>query len=161
MKSTDRFFKKVRRDGDCWMWTGAVVTNGYGQFYIGKPVSAHRAAWLLFRGPIPSGSWVLHRCDQKRCVNPDHLYLGTARDNARDAVERGQYPSGERHGSRTHLQQFARGERHGSAKLRESDVLAIRSAFSSGAGIRSMARDYNVSEFAIHAIVYRKTWVHI
>lgn len=81
----------------CWLWpTG----KRYGQFwYGGRAMSAHRAAWLLLRGPIPDGLQVLHRCDMPPCVNPAHLFLGTQLVNRRDAMEKGRVASGERVGN--------------------------------------------------------------
>jgi hypothetical protein len=68
---------------------------GYGNFgYQGKSTAAHRTGWILFRGPVPAGMRVLHACDNPPCVNLDHLYLGTQKDNARDMVARGRYASG-------------------------------------------------------------------
>ena len=77
----------------CWLWLGKAVNNcGYGFFgMLNSNILAHRAAWKLFRGEIPDGSLVLHKCDNKLCVNPYHLYLGDKRDNMRDAIERGQW----------------------------------------------------------------------
>ena len=74
----------------CWLWTQALKGDGYGhKHYEGKYQSAHRISWKLNRGPIPDGMFVLHHCDVMRCVNPDHLFLGTHEDNMRDAHEKG------------------------------------------------------------------------
>lgn len=84
---TERFWAKVRRGDGCWEWQAAIRSgSGYGVFQlgVGKQAPAHRVAWTLTRGEIPEGLWVLHHCDNRRCVNPDHLYLGTAKDNCRD-----------------------------------------------------------------------------
>jgi hypothetical protein len=75
----------------CHEWTGAKKANGYGEFYsrsLGR-VLAHRFSWLIHRGKIPAGLMVLHKCHNRGCVNPDHLYIGTARDNALDAIKAG------------------------------------------------------------------------
>lgn len=74
----------------CWLWTANIGRNGYGQIQIKRrPVPAHRAAWELFKGPIPKGMHVCHRCDTPACVNPDHLFLGTMSDNIKDSYAKG------------------------------------------------------------------------
>jgi hypothetical protein len=77
----------------CWVWSGATNRKGYGVYiFRGKYVGAHRVAWTLFRGPIPDGLFVLHRCDNPPCLNPDHLFLGTHNDNMIDMVLKGRGP---------------------------------------------------------------------
>ena len=93
LTSSDKFEGKIFKEPEtgCWLWTGSMFQNGYGEAtrgFIGKRIRAHRLAWILYRGTIPDGVQVLHKCDVKHCVNPDHLYLGTSFDNAKDAVER-------------------------------------------------------------------------
>lgn len=76
----------------CQIWTGAVSTKGYGIFQKdGKYTGSHRAAWELRNGPIPDGLWVLHRCDVRPCINPEHLFLGTAVDNTADMIRKGRW----------------------------------------------------------------------
>jgi len=99
-----RFWAKVQMIPfhPCWEWAGS-QGNGYGQIGAGGgeagSIGAHRASWLIHHGPIPDGVFVLHRCDNKTCVNPDHLFLGTPGDNMRDKVAKGRHnsPRGERH----------------------------------------------------------------
>jgi hypothetical protein len=87
-----RFWSKVAVAGpdDCWEWQGAIGSTGYGNLDIdGSTVKAHRVSHLLTHGPIPPGLYVLHSCDNRRCVNPNHLRIGTAQDNADDRRIRG------------------------------------------------------------------------
>lgn len=106
-----------RIPGGCWEWQSAHNQAGYGQFIIGRPgngvISVHRWAYEHFVGPIPDGLLVLHKCDNSRCSNPDHLYVGTQKDNTNDKKARGRY-------AKTHV--F--GPRH--RKLTDDDVRAIR-----------------------------------
>src|ERR1041385_825595 len=86
----------------CWLWNAGRSLEGYGQIWrAGRPQNAHRESWKIFNGSIPSGMWILHRCDIQRCINPKHLYLGNHADNTRDSKLRQRTPSGERHGLTT------------------------------------------------------------
>src|SRR3990167_8748892 len=88
----ERFFNKVERIPwcGCWLWLGYATKDGHGKFwYRAAMPTAHRVAWQLFKGPIPERMCVLHDCDIACCVNPDHLYIGTNKDNVRDRVIRG------------------------------------------------------------------------
>lgn len=89
----ERFWAKVEKTDGCWIWSGATNKSGpfgYGQFRIpGNRVPAHRVAWEMIHGPVPEGLWVLHDCDMPKCVNPSHLFLGTAKDNAADMIAKG------------------------------------------------------------------------
>lgn len=90
----DRFWSKVRKDDGCWEWTASVNRRGYGWLHFGgkverKALKAHRVSWEIHNGPIPDGLWVLHKCDNPRCVRPDHLFLGDRTDNMRDCAAKG------------------------------------------------------------------------
>ena len=100
----------------CWLWMKKSSRRGYGVFIISqyKQILAHRASWMAYRGVIPDGIFVCHKCDNPCCVNPYHLFLGTALDNAQDMLRKGR-------GNK------ASGERNGKAKLSSAQVAAIRS----------------------------------
>ena len=95
---TARFWDRVDKSGDCWPWIGSRQVNGYGHVRSqNRSLYAHRVAWTLANGPIPPGLWVLHRCDNPPCVNPSHLFLGTARDNTLDSIAKGRWAIGHHH----------------------------------------------------------------
>lgn len=82
-------YEKITETG-CWIWIGPCFNEGYGWFFVnGKPIGAHRVSWELHNGPIPDGMYVLHTCDVRPCVNPDHLFIGTQKDNIHDAIKKG------------------------------------------------------------------------
>lgn len=82
---------RVNESG-CWLWTASTTRDGYGKIgHIGKTIAAHRAAWMLYKGKIPKGKCVLHRCDVRLCVNPEHLFLGTKKANTRDMLFKGRH----------------------------------------------------------------------
>lgn len=90
----DRFFSKVHMvpEAGCWIWAGCISgETRYGAFMLsrGKQMGAHRASWIIHRGPIPEGMFVCHKCDTRECVNPDHLFLGTHTDNMQDCSRKG------------------------------------------------------------------------
>ncbi|MGW9268361.1 HNH endonuclease [Microbacterium sp. NPDC055599] len=143
-----RFYRYVDKgsEQECWPWLGTVKKNGYGQFWFnGKPDRAHRVSYELTNGEIPEGMLIRHTCDNKRCVNPAHLITGTARDNARDAVERGLYP---------------RGETQGRSKLTLEQVNEIRRNWRERTETqKSMAERFGVSTSAIQLVATGQSWV--
>lgn len=93
MNILERFRSKfVLMESGCHEWRSTLHRDGYGKFYMnGETIQGHRAAWILLIGEIPENSWVLHKCDNRKCVNPEHLYLGNAKQNAKDRTDRKRY----------------------------------------------------------------------
>lgn len=170
----DRFWEKTSRGPSCWEWTGHRNNTGYGTLMVRtdrwRPKGAHRIAWELTYGPIPAGLWVLHQCDNPPCVRPDHLYVGTPRDNMADRRDRGRAPMGnnhparlhpeqlaraERHGAHLHPERVVRGEHHGMARLTAVQVSAIRASQLPGV---ILAVRYRVSPTTISRIRVGRTW---
>ena len=91
----DRLMEKTTTDREtgCILWTGGISRGGYGKIgmggHVGRTETAHRVVWRELRGPIPNDLCVLHKCDVRRCVNPDHLFLGTKKDNTQDMMRKG------------------------------------------------------------------------
>lgn len=141
-----RFWSKVRtaRADDCWNWTAAVNTGGYGWFRLdGVSCGAHVVAWRLENGPIPDGSCVLHRCDNRLCVNPRHLFLGTKRDNNIDRANKGR---------------SCKGDARSNAKLNSDEIRNIRESSETSA---ALSRKYQVSRTTIVLVRQGKKWAHI
>ena len=152
-----RLWRRVDRSGDCWLWTGATFRNGYG--YLNQWVDgrwkhglAHRVMWELVHGPVPEGMNVLHSCDVRACVRPDHLHLGTQSENIQEMDERG----------RRNPAAIPRGERNGNAVLTDADVQAIRTAYTGRHGEKAaLGRRYGVSAAAIGSILRGRGWKHV
>jgi len=136
----------------CWTWEGPQDKNGYGIFGSGKFFKCHRASYLLFKGEIPLKKMILHRCDVPACFNPDHLYIGDAKQNAKDALERGQHPTG------PHPKKACPHEKNGNAKLSKEDVIAIRAVYGRPYGWHRLAKIFNISKRQIGRIVKEESW---
>lgn len=168
-----RFWSKVNKDGPtmphmetpCWLWTAGKDGKGYGAFKVaGKQLIAHRVSWMITHGLIPGGLYACHRCDNPTCCNPDHLFLGTAGDNAKDRASKGRNnsPSGTNHGTHLHPERVPRGEVHGSAKLTEANVIYILARYAAGGISQSrLAAQFGVTQSLIYCITRRKAWKHL
>ncbi len=135
---------EIVEPGGCWIWMGGLCHGGYGCMNIGsrtdgsrRTVNAHRVSWEVHYGPIPDGLFVLHRCDNKSCVNPSHLFLGTHSDNMADMVAKGRSLSG---------------EKHNLAKLTDKDVAEIRSLGKTTIH-RKIAKRFGVSRTHVGALI--------
>lgn len=157
MKLEERFWSKVNRRGpeECWEWKAYRNPNGYGQFRIGprsggKVFLAHRVSYAMAAGVAPESIslHVCHRCDNPACVNPGHLFLGTAADNIHDMMVKGRYGKRE----------WARGVAHPMAKLTVEQVRAIRG---SSGDQRETARMFGCSQGTVHLIRAGKIWRHV
>lgn len=168
-----RFWEKVNKNGpvqpnmetECWVWCGATeVQNGYGQLAIGggRWDRAHRVSYKINIGTVPLGKCVLHKCDNRMCVRPEHLYLGTKKDNAQDREQRNRanHATGERHGTFTHPGLHS-GERNGRAKLTTTQVTDLLKEHKQGMTKAALARKYNLSKTAVGDIVSGKLWPNV
>jgi hypothetical protein len=148
MNDVERFWTKVDKSGECWEWTAGLNKDGYGQFKLnGKGVSSHRYSYILHH-PLSIDLCehreicVCHRCDNPKCVNPAHLFLGTRSDNMKDMV--------------------AKRRMIGNVKLTEHQVREIRNKYANGRiTLKSLSREYGISLEGIHGIIRRRTWKHI
>jgi predicted XRE-type DNA-binding protein len=146
---TERFWEKVLETDTCWLWTGCKTKKGYGCFTPRRSysLSVHRFAWYLLKGDIPDGLSVLHKCDVRNCVNPDHLYLGTQKQNVQDRVNR---------------KRSAIGEKAGRAKLKTNEVIQIRELYSTGKYTQWDLSDlFGVERSVISRVTASKTWRHL
>lgn len=144
----ERFWGKVERAGenDCWNWAGALDSSGYGSFNAGKVIGAHRMAYSLEIGEIPGGLHVCHHCDNRRCCNPKHFFIGTNDDNHRDKITKGRQ---------------AKGERAGCVSLTEAQVRIFRDTIRSGVTIAELVRGSGVPHCTVYSAVYGVTWKHV
>lgn len=141
----ERFFEKVEvKPSSCHEWKGCLMPNGYGQVHLnGKTAYAHRVAYELANGPIENGLFVMHSCDNRKCVNPAHLSLGTFNENMADMAEK--------------LRQ-AHGAKNGHAKLKPEQVLEIRTAIGTQ---KEIAARYAISQSIVSQIRSGQIWKHV
>lgn len=143
------FWKKVDRRGpdECWEWLGGYSSRGYGTFVMGKTYSSHRLAHTFANGPIGDGLFVCHRCDNTRCCNPAHLFLGTPKDNSEDMSRKG------------------RASRHakvGQRKLSDQEVREIRAKYQPRTySYHRLAAEYGIAAMGVRLIVLRRTYAEV
>lgn len=152
LSTEERFRTAYTKEDSCWTWSKSVDEDGYGRFALdGKSQKAHRVAWELVNGPVPDGMCVLHKCDIRHCVNPDHLFLGTKKDNTTDMLNKGRH-------------EVCKGEEVGTSVLTENQVVEIRSLYtpySKTHGRVALAKRYGVTPQAIGHVVTRLSWSHV
>lgn len=143
-----------RTDSGCWEWSGARAVNGYGRALIGsRQVAAHRLSFTVHTGPIPTGLFICHRCDNPPCINPAHLFAGTAQENVSDREAKGRHP---------HRQSdMVRGIESHLARLTEPQVLEIRRRCARGESQQVIAADFRCSPQNVSDINRRKSWKHL
>jgi hypothetical protein len=144
-----RLWQSVDKTDGCWNWTGRSLVDGYGKIWVnGRRLLTHRFSWQIHNGEIPPDMRVCHKCDNPKCVNPSHLFLGTQFDNMRDMESKGRgvYP----HGSRSKM-----------AVLAERDIPKIIRLHASGITRAALAKRYSVSWPTIERIVTRSSWKHV
>lgn len=175
----DRFWTKVKKTSSCWPWTAALNPSGYGMLSGGRkkdaPLRAHRISWIIHMGQIPNGMHVLHRCDNRRCVNPSHLFLGSNLDNVRDMVKKERNAKGVKHsetmkrfaargdknGTKTHPEKILKGESHFAAILTNGKIIQIRSMRRAGLKLKHIGDIFGVAKSTICCICKRRRWKHV
>lgn len=150
MERLKKSFEKhvVKQDG-CWGWKGPIAKGGYPVMSCSKEIGSdrgHRASWIIHNGLIPEGKFVCHSCDNPICTNPDHLWLGTIKDNSEDAKKKGR---------------VCHGESRPLAKLKDVDIPEIRKMLVQGVTKAFLSRKYGVSFMCISLIAKGKTWRHV
>jgi len=145
----ERFWMYAEKSEGCWIWKGQISTPGYGVLgHNYKRVGAHRVSWEIHNGPISNGLWVLHKCDVRACVNPDHLFLGTQTENMRDAVAKGR-----------HVHCTFHGEDHPEAKATWEKAREVRRLSDEGLYQREIADRLGLTRSCVNNILRGLTWV--
>jgi len=146
----EKFWEKAVRqtDNECWNWSGNINSNGYGRVLIKKEhIFAHRASWMIHFGEIPKGMHVCHHCDNRACINPVHLFLGTNLDNINDKMKKGRQ---------------SRGIERPAAKLDNNKVRKIRYLFHEREySNKKLSMMFNVAKSQISEVVHYKSWRHV
>lgn len=170
-----RLMKKIEKVGDCWIFTGALNNKkqgiGYGvTTYNRKRILAHRLSYNLFKGQIAKGLCVCHTCDNRKCCNPDHLWLGTHTENIKDAFKKGRLaPIWGRKKTQEEKDKIQRnrsipdqkGEKHHNSKLKNDQVIEIRKLLNKKVKYREISEKFGIDICSIPDIKFRRTWKHI
>lgn len=143
----------VDQSSGCWVWSGPKSGRGYCEIFIGGvKLRAHRVAYVLWRGPIPYGLYICHHCDNPSCINPDHLFAGTAADNSLDQVSKGRHPA------KTMPEAFVKGENHPAAKLSNSDIPQIIRLRAEKKSLREIGALYGIAPATVSNVVHGRNW---
>lgn len=150
-----RFWEKVEKTEECWLWKARKHKFGYGEIHRigqgGAPIRAHVASWIIHFGPVPEGLSVLHKCDVPGCVRPDHLFLGTQADNVNDCIKKGRTIIG------------SKGIKNPMSKLTDDEVLGIFRLFEDPVPKlkQILSKRFGVCKGTIDSIVSGRRWTHI
>lgn len=143
----ERFWENVEKKESCWEWNGNILKNGYGTISVNdKSTYVHRLSYLIHKGEIPKGLLVCHTCDNRKCVNPEHFFLGNHKENFAGMINK------DRH---------CRGKRSPNHKLNDEDIFKIRSLREEGKTYLEISKLFNVRPGSIRKIALRLSWKHI
>lgn len=150
---SETFWPYVHKTETCWLWTAALHRDGYGKTHTRridgslKHIGAHRRSWKIHNGEIPQGILVLHKCDVRNCVNPNHLFLGTSKDNSADMTAKGR---------------SANGSKNPNSILTKEKVLEMRKIrATTDLTLKQIAKQFGMSYGGTNSILYRRAWKHI
>ena len=146
----ERFNEKYRKDeSGCWIWMASCAGKGYGQIKLPgerRQIYAHRLSYLIHKGPLPEGKHICHTCDNPRCVNPDHLFVGTSQDNHDDMKNKGRHTYG---------------EKSATAKSTTKDVLQMKAMIAAGVPQTKIAALFGLHQTTVSKINRAERWKHL